>query len=276
MPLASPHPNARPRIGVFDSGLGGLSVLRALRDRLPDVPCHYVADSGHAPYGERDDEHVLDRSTRIARHLVEAGAALIVVACNTATAAAVAALRDRWPAVPIVGLEPGLKPALAATRNGRIGVMATRATLASAKFTALLARQPEPQRFHLQPCDGLAGAIEALPLDDPTVLDLVERHVDPLRDAGVDTIVLGCTHYAFVREAIQVAIGPGATLIDTADAVARQTERLLKRIGRVVGEAQAADAHPALVVETTGEPSRLNAACRTWLALSGDARRIVL
>jgi Asp/Glu/Hydantoin racemase len=127
------------RVGVFDSGVGGLSVLRALRGQLPGAALHYVADTGYAPYGERSDEHVVTRSRRVASHLIEGGAQCIVIACNTATAVASHLLRDAWPQTPIVGVEPGIKPALLATRNGRIGVMATRATLGSEKFKRLAA-----------------------------------------------------------------------------------------------------------------------------------------
>jgi glutamate racemase len=273
--LAAPRTNAlaTTRIGIFDSGLGGLSVLREVRRALPGSTCHYVADSGHAPYGEREEGHVLDRSHRVARHLVEHGAKLIVVACNTATAIAVASLRDRWPGLPIVGLEPGLKPALAATRNGRIGVMATHNTLASAKFAALLACQPEPQCFHLQACDGLAAAIETLPLDDRGLNDRVASHVAPLRRAEVDTIVLGCTHYAFVAAAIRSAAGARTVLIDTAQAVARQAARL-------AGAAEASPCGPcasstrstqSLRLETTGDPVRLRNVALAWLGVDGVA-----
>jgi glutamate racemase len=262
-PEPSNHPLAgAPRIGVFDSGLGGLSVLRALREVLPGALLHYVADSAHAPYGERDDAFVIERSLRIAAHLIDHGAQLIVVACNTATALAVAALRDRWPALPIVGIEPGLKPALAATRNGRIGVMATRKTLASPRFAALLARQPSANRFHLQACDGLAAAIETGRIDGPEVIGLVERHGAPLHEAGVDTVVLGCTHYAFVEPAIRDVLGQGVVVIDTAQAVARRTAALA---GPLMDAAVASGATVTTRLETTADAAHLRTVATAWL-----------
>lgn len=225
-------PPKPPRIGVFDSGLGGVSVLRALRAARPDADLIYAADSGHAPYGERDAGHVLARSEVLTEHLLAEGAELLVIACNTATAVAAAALRARHPDLGIVGVEPGLKPALAASPGGRIGVMATQATLGSPKFRRLLdellAGAPAGTRIHLQACPGLAAAIEAGEPDSPAVRAAVAPHAAALRAHGVDTVVLGCTHYPFAAGPIAEALGPGVRLIDTAEAVARQASR---RIG---------------------------------------------
>lgn len=214
------------RIGVFDSGVGGLSVLRELRRSLPDAELTYVADSAHAPYGERSDQYVLDRSRALTRYLHAGGAELIVVACNTATAIAIDRLRDEWPGLPFVGVEPGLKPAAAATHRGRIGVLATPGTLASARFRQLLAAQPQGLTIVPQPCPGLAALIERVHLDDRPIAEAVETFCAPLRQAEVDTVVLGCTHYAFVADQIRAAIGPDVQFIDTAHAVARQAARL--------------------------------------------------
>jgi len=212
-----------PCIGVFDSGIGGLSVLRELRRTLAEARLLYVADSGHAPYGERSDAAIVARARHIAGHLRAAGAELLVIACNTATAAAVQALRDADPALPVVGIEPGLKPAIVRTRNGRIGVMATTATLASAGFGRLLQRHAAGSALTLQSCTGLADAIEAGPLDSPLIARRIAQHTQPLRAADCDVVVLGCTHYALVAPAIQAALGPQVVLIDTAAAVARHT-----------------------------------------------------
>lgn len=208
-------------------------MLRALRTVLPDVPMLYAADSAWAPYGERSDAEIAGRSLQVAQALVDAGARGLVVACNTATAMAVAELRRRWPALAIVGVEPGLKPALAATRNGRIGVMATVATLRSERFQALLRRVLEPAgpgpqpatHIHLQPCPGLADAIERGQLHDPELAREVERWCALLLRAGVDTVVLGCTHYPLVAPLIARALGCEVQLVDTAEAVARQAAR---------------------------------------------------
>lgn len=209
------------RIGLFDSGVGGLSVLRALQTLAPHAELLYVADSGHAPYGERDDAFVQQRSLHVAQFLRGQGVQVLVVACNTATASAIALLRHTHAGLPIVGVEPGIKPAVALSRNGRIGVLATEGTLRSEKFRRLMHAHAGQAQLHLQPCPGLALAIEQGDLDGPAVRDLVARFCEPLRQQ-VDTVVLGCTHYAFVARHIQAALGPDVRLVDTADAVARQ------------------------------------------------------
>lgn len=251
-------PSSAPRIGVFDSGVGGLSLLRALHRRLPHAALHYVADSAYAPYGERDEAEIRARSLLIASHLVAQGATLLVVACNTATAAAVEALRERWPGRPVVGIEPGLKPALAATRCGRVGVMATSSTLRSARFHALLAREAGDRFVHLQACTGLADAIERHDPGDAALAELIERHCAPLRAAGVDAVALGCTHYPLVVDEIQRALGNGVRIIDTSEAVAAQVARRL-------GLASAGAAPCSALLETTGDTARLQSVASRWL-----------
>ncbi|MEX8497955.1 MAG: glutamate racemase [Leptothrix ochracea] len=218
-----PHP---ARFGVFDSGLGGLSVLKALRQRLPASELIYVADSGHAPYGERSDAFIQQRSEVVARFLVEQQIDVLVIACNTATAVAAQSLRAQWPDLPVVGVEPGLKPAVAQSAQGRVGVLATEGTLRSEKFQRLAASFADQATLVLQACPGLAGAIEAGDVDALAVRERVEACCAPLRQQQVDTVVLGCTHYPFVAHHIQAALGSHVTLIDTAEAVARQAERL--------------------------------------------------
>lgn len=229
-PASHPAPPLSPSalIGVFDSGVGGLSVLRALRRQLPGTPLLYVADSGHAPYGDRDTGHVVDRSIRIATHLLAQGAGLLVVACNTATALAVEALRERWPAVDVVGVEPGIKPAVAASRNGRIGVLATPATLGSARYASLTERYAAGAQILPVPCPGLAAAIERGDEADAQIDELLDRFCAPLTAAGVDTVVLGCTHYPFIADRIAQRLGSGVTLMDTASAIARRAADLRK------------------------------------------------
>ena len=249
-----------PCIGIFDSGVGGLSVLQALLDAAP--PAHaprlvYVADSGHAPYGERDDDFVKQRALAIAGFLRAQGAALIVVACNTATALAVEALRRVYADLAIVGVEPGLKPAAAATRNGRIGVLATAATLRSARFRALAHAHAGSHALHLQACPGLAQAIESGDIDGPAVRQLVQQFCEPLHAAQVDTVVLGCTHYPFVARHLQAALGSAVALIDTAPAVARQALKLCP------GAAPASSA--ALELFSSGDKSHLAAIASRWL-----------
>lgn len=215
------------RIGVFDSGVGGLSVLKAIHKALPGASFLYFADSAHAPYGEREDAYVLERSQRITEHLMGSGCQAVVIACNTATAVAADALRQRWPDLSIVGVEPGIKPAVALSKDRRVGVMATRSTLHSSRFMGLLQRYSAGAQIVSQACTGLAQAIEAGALNSPEVLELVHRHCAPLTAAGVDTVVLGCTHYAFVQDLIQQTMGPGVSIVDTAEAVAKEVVRRL-------------------------------------------------
>jgi len=211
-----------PRIGLFDSGVGGLSVLRALHTLAPHAELLYVADSGHAPYGERDDAFVQQRSLQVTQFLRGQGVQVLVVACNTATASAVALLRHTHAGLPIVGVEPGIKPAVAISRNGRIGVLATGGTLRSEKFRRLMQTHAGAAQLHLQPCPGLALAIEQGDVDGPQVQELVARFCEPLRQQQVDTVVLGCTHYVFAARHIQAALGEHVQLVNTAEAVARQ------------------------------------------------------
>jgi glutamate racemase len=213
-------------IGVFDSGVGGLSVLRAIRYVLPAENLLYVADSGFAPYGDRPDEFIRQRAAGIVEFCAGAGAKAIVVACNTATAVAIAMLRARFT-LPIVAIEPAVKPAAAMTRSGVIGVLATRQTLASASFARLVETCGAGMQILLQPCPGLVELVEAGELAGPRTAVLVGRYVTPLVARGADTLVLGCTHYPFLGPVIRAAAGPGVTLLDPAMAVAKELQRRL-------------------------------------------------
>ncbi len=266
-PFPAPVVSAPPKVGVFDSGVGGLSVLRALHQALPTAELVYVADSAHAPYGERSDAYVADRTERIAEHLLAEGAQMLVVACNTATAVAVARVRERWPHIPVVGVEPGLKPAVKASRTGRVAVMATPMTLRSEKFRQLLATHGAGAEVLLQPCPGLAAMIEQGAPDDAALRALLHTCCQPLKDAGVDTVVLGCTHYPFVREQIQDALGPHVQLIDTADAVARQAARLF------AGTDASASARRIRLL-TTGDAGRLSTLASRWLPFDCEVEAV--
>ncbi|BDG02762.1 glutamate racemase [Anaeromyxobacter oryzae] len=217
-------------IGVFDSGVGGLSVLRHVRARLPHEDLLYLADSAHAPYGDRSPAWIRARSVQLCEWLVSHGAKAIVVACNTATAAAASALRAHLT-LPVIAMEPAVKPAAAATRSGVVGVLATSGTLESARFAALLDRFTAGIEVLAQPCPGLVEVIERGELDGSATRALVARFVRPLLTRGVDTIVLGCTHYPFVRDVIAAAAGPGVAIVDTGPAVAQQVERRLSEAG---------------------------------------------
>jgi glutamate racemase len=253
-------------IGVFDSGVGGLSVLRALQHWLPAVEMVYFADSAHAPYGERDPIHVRSRTERVVDHLIREGADLVVIACNTATAWAIDAMRKRHPGVPIVGVEPGVKPAAAESRAKRIAVMATPATLASERYADLLARHAAGCDVIPIPCAGLAAAIERGDQGRDEVQRLLDRYCSPLSTRGIDTVVLGCTHYPFVGDEIAVRLGAGIRVIDTADAVARHVSSL--RAGIDVRHQGAALTSSALRLQTTGAPDALRRMAQAWLAAS--------
>lgn len=214
-------------VGVFDSGVGGLSVLGEIRARLPNESLLYVADSGHVPYGEKSPEYIRERCRQIADFLLGEGAKALVVACNTATVAAVAELRERHPGLPIVGMEPAVKPAAAATRSGTVGVLATTGTLKSARFAALLDRFAHDVRVVTQPCPGLVECVEQGELAAPQTRALLASYVQPLLAAGCDTLILGCTHYPFLRPLLRELVPAEVELIDTGAAVARQLARLL-------------------------------------------------
>lgn len=214
-------------IGVFDSGVGGLSVLHHIRDALPEEALLYCADSRYAPYGSKTPEQIRQRSGLLTEFLLAQGAKAIVVACNTATAAAAADLRERY-AVPIVAMEPAVKPAAAATRSGVIGVLATVGTLQSAQFAALLENYGRSVEVVTQACHGLVECVERGELESDATRQLLRGYVEPLLEQGADTLVLGCTHYPFVRKLIQELAGPDVVLVDTGAAVARQLNRRLE------------------------------------------------
>jgi glutamate racemase len=260
---------------VFDSGVGGLSVLKALVAELPHEDFVYVADSGYAPYGERTADFVAERAGLITRHLClpEAGPIkALVIACNTATAAAIHLLRQAHPELPIIGVEPALKPAVASSLTRRIGVMATRGTLDSRKFSSLLEKLAGQASFVCQPCDGLADAIERG--DNAQISALITRYTQAMGHFGqqanqIDTLVLGCTHYPFARQQLQARLPPGVQLIDNGEPVARQTRRMLTQLAPA-GE----PGHVSLW--STGEPARLAEAAQRWLGLSAAVQSLKL
>jgi glutamate racemase len=263
-------------IGVFDSGVGGLSVLRALLHALPLERFVYIADSGHAPYGERDDAHVIARSHALASHLLQQHhVKALVVACNTATAAAIHRLRAAYPDLPIVGIEPALKPAAAQSHTRHIGVIATRGTLQSEKFAALLASQQGHARFVLQACDGLADAIEQ---GDATKIGAAcVRFTGAMGTFGtqageMDTLVLGCTHYPFATEALRQLVGKDVVLLEAGAPVARQTRRLLAERGWLA----TAPSTSLPAFGTTGTPLVLQSAVQRWLGLAARVQPLHL
>jgi glutamate racemase len=217
-------------IGVFDSGVGGLSVLREIRSLLPHEHVIYVADSGFGPYGDRDNDYIEERADAIVRFLMTQNAKAIVVACNTVTGVAIEQLRAAYQ-FPVVAIEPAVKPAVAATRSGVIGVLATTATLASQKFRDLINRHGSRAQVLVQPCPGLAERVEAGDFDGRDTEALVAGYVRPLIQQGADTLVIGCTHYTFLAPVIQTLVGPDVSIVDPAPAVARELRRRLEREG---------------------------------------------
>jgi glutamate racemase len=267
------HP-PQPLIGVFDSGVGGLSVLRALHRRLPACPMLYIADSGHAPYGDRDPAHVIERSQRVVDHLVGQGAHLIVIACNTATAWAIDTMRARHPHIPFVGVEPGVKPAALTSPSGRFAVMATPATLASTRFASLVERYAPDCSVHPVPCAGLATAIEHGEAGSAEVERLLDLYCRPLSRLDIDTVVLGCTHYPFVADRIAARLSPQTNLLDTAEAIAR-------RVAELSAAARAPDSidalsPPPLQLFTTGVPDVLLRMARTRVTPEVEVGSVLL
>jgi glutamate racemase len=273
-------------IGIFDSGVGGLSILKAVQKRLPCEAVSYLADSGHAPYGERSVEFITERSLALAQHLIEQHqCAIIIVACNTATACAIEQLRSNYPGVAFVGVEPAVKPAAAVTQTGAVAVWATRGTLRSARFNTLVSRVASRITTLRIECDGLAAAIEH---DDPAVIrQLCHAYAQQTVDLGqqhqlaVDTVVLGCTHYPFALPAIgealeQAALSrpasthshPPMALMNPATAVAEQAARLLSERR----QPQVDCSTPGrLMLATTGSTQQLTALAERWLGVAGVA-----
>jgi len=263
--------SVRHPIGVFDSGVGGLSILKALRAELPCEDFVYIADNGFAPYGERDEAFVTERACALTASLLASRRhhpiKALVVACNTATAAAIHVLRQNYPRLPIVGVEPALKPAVALSRTKRIGVLATRATLHSQKFQTFLANLADQAVFVCQPCDGLAAAIECN--NAPLIRALCTDYTSALGRFGMnpgemDIVVLGCTHYPFASACLQAITTPEIRLVDNGEPVARQLRHVLAE--------QLQAQHPGQIrLYSSGAPDALSAAAERWLGIASKA-----
>jgi len=273
---------AQRPIGVFDSGIGGLSVLRALQAALPHEHFVYLADNAHAPYGEKTDLYVRQRTHAIAQYLLaQHDIKALVVACNTATAAAIHELRAQHPHLPLVGVEPALKPATQITRTGRVGVMATRGTVASEKFARLLGSLEDQAEFEVCACNGLALAIEqtTLPSEQSTAAAEVTRllrgytqSMGPFgtQEGEIDTLVLGCTHYVFVQEELQRLVGEQVQLVSTGEPVARQTLRLLESAHLLRHDPAPRAIGARMQLFTTGQLAGLRSAASRWLELTSQ------
>lgn len=220
-------------IGIFDSGVGGGTVLAEVRRQLGAEDLLYLADQAHCPYGPRPPAELRDLTLASANWLIAQGAKLVVIACNSASAAALPLLREQCAPIPFVGMVPAVKPAVLATRTGVVGVLATPATIAGGLLRDVVDRWASGVRIITQPCDGLADAVERGELNSLTTRYLLERYLHPLMAAGADTLVLGCTHYPFLASQIRAIVGPDVALVDPAPAVARQTARVLHERGLV-------------------------------------------
>jgi glutamate racemase len=262
------QPGSENPIGLFDSGVGGLTILRAVRQALPCEELIYVADAAHVPYGQKSPRQIRERSLAIAGFLLERGAKAVVVACNTATAGAIDAMRERWP-VPFIGVEPAVKPAVAATRNGVVGVLATPATLASERYRSLIERFAGQVRIVAQPCAGLAEHIERGGLDGERIEQLLRGFVEPLLAEGADVIVLGCTHYPLVAHVIGRIAGPDVAVIENGTAVARELARQLAARGLARSEGTGGE-----VFWASGDPQRVEPVLKTLWAPHASLQRL--
>jgi len=261
--------DGRP-VGIFDSGIGGLSVWREIARALPHESTVYVADQAHLPYGARPAEEIRGFAEAITTRLLDLGCKAIVVACNTASAAALKALRERHPDVAFVGMEPAIKPAALHSRSKAVGVMATTGTLQGRMFALAVERFAAGVTLVNQPCAGLVERIEAGALDTPATEALLRELLAPMLKAGVDTIVLACTHYPFVQPLIQRIAGVGVHIIDPAPAVTRQLARLLEARG-ALAPSGAAPSHRFM---TSGEPAALQRALRKLVGVEAEVETL--
>jgi len=254
-------------IGVFDSGVGGLSVWREVDALMPAQAIVYFADQGHIPYGPRPMEEIRLFSEAIVRFLLEQGCGIIVVACNTASAAALKHLRAAFPDVPFVGMEPAVKPAAQTTRTGQVGVMATPATFQGELFASVVERFANGVQLINQVCPGLVEQVEAGRLDTPDTETMLRQYLAPMMEANVDTIVLACTHYPFLAPAIRRIVGPAVQVIDPAPAIARQVKRVMEQRGLLLSVDEA-----KRVFYTSGDAKTFAQTLKHLAGTDGDIR----
>jgi len=266
-------PSTSRPIGVFDSGVGGLSVLRSIREQMPEENILYFGDQGHVPYGPRSMGQIQSFSEGITKFLLDHDSKLIVVACNTASAAALAYLRERFPLVPFVGMEPAVKPAAETTRTGKVGVLATPATFQGALYASVVERFGTGVEFFQHTCPGLVNQIEKGELSSEDTRAILEDALLPMLDASrnIDTVVLGCTHYPFVIPLIEQIVGENVRVIDPAPSVAKQVKRLLE----VAGTKSQAQGRASVRFFTSGNPSEMKSMLPVLLGESGDVELVI-
>lgn len=245
------------KIGVFDSGVGGLSVIREIRKQLPQEDILFIADQAHVPYGPRPLIEVRDFADAITRYLIDQGARLVVVACNAASAAALHELRKTYPQILFVGMEPAVKPAAETTHTGKVGVLATPATFQGALYNSVVERFASGVTLLTDTCPGLVHQIETGNLEGSETRLILVKALRPMLEQGIDTIVLGCTHYPFVIPLIQNIAGPHVRVIDPAPAVARQVERVFVQLNLPQEQQKPQHGKPRIHILTTGEPRLL-------------------
>jgi glutamate racemase len=258
-------------VGIFDSGVGGLSVWREIVRELPHESTLYVADQAHLPYGPRPADEVLGFAEHITAELIERGCKAIVVACNTASAAALKALRERHPGTPFIGMEPAVKPAAKSSKRQVVAVLATPGTLQGRMFADAVQRFAAGVKVLRQPCPGLVEQVERGELDTSATRELLRGLLLPAMDVGADTLVLACTHYPFVEPLIRQIVGDGVQIIDPAPAVARQLARVLEERGLLAE----ADGKPAHRFFTTGEPASLQAALARLVGIEAKVEKLL-
>jgi glutamate racemase len=257
-------------IGIFDSGVGGLSVLRAVRASMPEEAVLYFGDQGHIPYGPRPMEQIRDFSEAITNFLLEWDAKLIVVACNTASAAALKSLRGKFPNVQFVGMEPAVKPAAETTQTGKVGVLATPATFQGALYASVVERFANGVELFQNTCNGLVQQIEQGNLNGIETRRILEDALRPMLEKDIDTVVLGCTHYPFVIPLVQEIAGEKVRVIDPAPAVAKQAKRLLD----AGGMRNDSTARGSVRFYTSGDPNALASLLPVLLGEGGDVEKV--
>ena len=262
--------NSTSPIGIFDSGVGGISVLRAIREQMPEENVIYFGDQGHIPYGPRPMEQIRDFSEAITNFLLTHDAKIIVVACNTASAAALKYLREKFPDILFVGMEPAVKPAAEHTQTGKVGVLATPATFQSALYASVVERFANGVELFQNTCNGLVQQIEHGHLDGEETRKILEEALSPMMEKNIDTVVLGCTHYPFVIPLIQRIVGDHVRVIDPAPSVAKQVRRLLEAGGRK----SQSSARGEVKFYTSGDPTVLRSMLPILLGEDGQVEKV--
>lgn len=255
-------------IGVFDSGIGGLGVLRRIREQLPDADLVYVADRARSPYGIRPEHQIVQYSDQITQHLISKGAQMIVVACNTASSAALHELRHRYPDVPFTGMEPAVKPAALLSETGVIGVLVTPSTGSGGALASVVDRFARDVSVRVETCPDWVSLVEEGEFNGPRAEEAVKRHIEPLVKSGADVLVLGCTHYPFLSNLIQEAAGSSVILIDPAESVARQVSRVASQVGAVEGKGSTR-------IEVNGRFDDIPSLLSDFLDLDADIQAVV-